>query len=276
MKTATAIPQIATALAIPEPPLGELLADADHGHTPYGRALRATTSVSRATEAAEHEAVCCSVDEQFPAVAAFLADGEKPRAHTEHPARKVAHIEETELDEGVPMMFREFPDKVRMAFDPKQIGRDEASALLHLRVECDEAPFADADEARQHEEAPVGTVGPVLAAIPEAITADLCKEWGVPLEAAEADEEDYPLDPAAESYAVTCAGASGALITAEVYSSDDPERPGSVIAVYPEQGAGDDLDVAGADKLIADLEQFLPRLRALRDHLATLTAEATR
>lgn len=82
------------------------------------------------------------------------------------------------------------------------------------------------------------------------------------------DKEAWPLDPAAETYSVTLPEGRGALISAEIYESDDPDRPKTYLAVYPGPGSGDDLDVAGADKLIADLEQFLPRLRALRNHLA--------
>ncbi|MEU3000220.1 hypothetical protein ABZ684_22075 [Streptomyces sp. NPDC006995] len=84
-----------------------------------------------------------------------------------------------------------------------------------------------------------------------------------------------PLDPAADLYTVTAPGTDGALIGAEILHLDDP-KPGSPVAhlaVYSEQGADADLDVAGADKLIADLESFLPRLRALRNHLATLTPD---
>ncbi|MGW3626461.1 DUF6907 domain-containing protein [Streptomyces sp. NPDC000880] len=81
-----------------------------------------------------------------------------------------------------------------------------------------------------------------------------------------------PLDPAAEKYSVTAAGANGALINAEIYQSDDPDRPHSKITVYPQAACDSDLDVAGADKLIADLEQFIPRLRAMRNHLATVEA----
>ncbi|MGW4040911.1 DUF6907 domain-containing protein [Streptomyces sp. NPDC004778] len=84
-----------------------------------------------------------------------------------------------------------------------------------------------------------------------------------------------PLEPGAECYTVTAPGTDGALIGAEILHLDDPKPGGSVahIAVYSEQGADADLDVAGADKLIADLETFLPRLRALRNHLATLTPD---
>ncbi|MEV6720575.1 hypothetical protein AB0M94_06545 [Streptomyces xanthochromogenes] len=82
------------------------------------------------------------------------------------------------------------------------------------------------------------------------------------------DQEEWPLDPAAETYSITLPEGRSALIAAEIYESDDPDHPKTYLAVYPGPGSGDDLDVAGADKLIADLEQFLPRLRALRNHLA--------
>lgn len=80
------------------------------------------------------------------------------------------------------------------------------------------------------------------------------------------------LDPAAELYTVAAPGTDGALIGAEIYRLDDPQPGGPIahLAIFSEQGADADLDVAGADQLIADLEEFLPRLRVLRDHLAQL------
>ncbi|MEV0884717.1 hypothetical protein AB0J03_12875 [Streptomyces microflavus] len=81
-----------------------------------------------------------------------------------------------------------------------------------------------------------------------------------------------PLEPAAECYSVTAPGAKNAIISAEIYHLDDPQPgdPTARIAVFSQPGADADLDVAGADQLSADLEEFLPRLRAQRDHLATI------
>lgn len=83
-----------------------------------------------------------------------------------------------------------------------------------------------------------------------------------------------PLDPDAETYTVTAPGAGGALLNAELYTVDDPKpgAPTTRLAVYSLPSADADLDVAGADQMLADLERFLPRLRALRDRLATRTA----
>lgn len=69
-----------------------------------------------------------------------------------------------------------------------------------------------------------------------------------------------PLEPGTETYSVTAAGASGALISAEVYHLDDPQpgSPTARLAVFAQPSADADLDVAGADQLIADLEEFLP------------------
>lgn len=87
-------------------------------------------------------------------------------------------------------------------------------------------------------------------------------------------EGQAPLEPAAECYSVTAPGASGALLSAEIFRSDDEENPRTAIAVWSQPRADDDLDVAGADQLLADLEQFIPRLRALRNHLASVTTAA--
>ncbi|MGW3437087.1 DUF6907 domain-containing protein [Streptomyces bacillaris] len=83
-----------------------------------------------------------------------------------------------------------------------------------------------------------------------------------------------PLEPGAECYSATAAGARGALISSEIYHLDDPEpgKPTARIAVFGQPEADADLDVAGADQLVADLEQYLPRLRAQRNHLAALTS----
>ncbi|WP_030585646.1 DUF6907 domain-containing protein [Streptomyces anulatus] len=84
------------------------------------------------------------------------------------------------------------------------------------------------------------------------------------------------LAPGAETYSVTAAGASGALISSEIYHLDDPQPgdPTARIAVFTQPSADADLDVAGADQLTADLEQYLPRLRAQRDHLAAIVQGA--
>ncbi|MFE3475719.1 DUF6907 domain-containing protein [Streptomyces bacillaris] len=81
-----------------------------------------------------------------------------------------------------------------------------------------------------------------------------------------------PLEPGAECYSATAAGAKGALISSEIYHLDDPKpgEPAARIAVFGQPEADADLDVAGADQLAADLEQYLPRLRAQRNHLATI------
>ncbi|WCD86387.1 hypothetical protein KPP03845_102733 [Streptomyces xanthophaeus] len=65
--------------------------------------------------------------------------------------------------------------------------------------------------------------------------------------------------------------AAGIEVNAELYSGDDPEKPYDVMAVWV-SGSDAELDVAGADQLIADLEAALPRLRALRDRLAAIKA----
>ncbi|MGW0938843.1 hypothetical protein [Streptomyces sp. NPDC002666] len=105
-----------------------------------------------------------------------------------------------------------------------------------------------------------------------------CAELRAHLEKVEAlaDQVDgrAPLKPAAECYSVTAPGATGALLSAEIFRSDDADNPRTTIAVWSQPRADDDLDVAGADQLLADLEQFIPRLRALRNHLASVTGAA--
>ncbi|MEV2201022.1 hypothetical protein AB0E11_13625 [Streptomyces fradiae] len=81
-----------------------------------------------------------------------------------------------------------------------------------------------------------------------------------------------PPEPAAETYSVHARGARGALANAEIFTSD--ARPLPWVAVWGEPMAEADLDVAGTDELIRDLEQFVTRLRALRNYIAA--AEANR
>lgn len=107
-------------------------------------------------------------------------------------------------------------------------------------------------------------------------TRQRCAQIRVHLEQVEAlaDQLDEiaPLDPSTETYSLSAPGAAGKLISAEIYESDDPSNPHSKLAVWAEPMADGDLDVTGADKLIGDLEQFIPRLRALRNHLADIEA----
>ncbi|WP_432008889.1 DUF6907 domain-containing protein [Streptomyces bacillaris] len=81
-----------------------------------------------------------------------------------------------------------------------------------------------------------------------------------------------PLEPGTECYLATAAGARGALISSEIYHLDDPKpgEPAARLAVFGQPEADADLDVAGADQLITNLEQYLPRLRAQRNHLAAI------
>ncbi|WP_326811691.1 hypothetical protein [Streptomyces scopuliridis] len=43
-------------------------------------------------------------------------------------------MECADLDDGIPMMYRDFGDRVRMAYDPSQIEEAVAIALLCVRV----------------------------------------------------------------------------------------------------------------------------------------------
>ncbi|MGW7248863.1 hypothetical protein [Streptomyces decoyicus] len=43
-------------------------------------------------------------------------------------------VEPVDLDEGIPMMYRDFGTYVRMAYDPTQMDETAALALLCVRV----------------------------------------------------------------------------------------------------------------------------------------------
>ncbi|MGW3374057.1 hypothetical protein [Streptomyces hydrogenans] len=83
-------------------------------------------------------------------------------------------------------------------------------------------------------------------------------------------EESEPIDPDRTLLKVTAPGTDELLLGAEIYT---PESSPSVVAVWNHAGGAVDLDVAGTDKLISDLEEFIPRLRAMRAYLAAEAAE---
>lgn len=43
-------------------------------------------------------------------------------------------MERAELDTGIPVMYRDYGQRVRMAYDPQQINEAAAIALLCVRV----------------------------------------------------------------------------------------------------------------------------------------------
>lgn len=43
-------------------------------------------------------------------------------------------VERVELDTGIPVMYRDYGQRVRMAYDPEQIGEAAAIALLCVHV----------------------------------------------------------------------------------------------------------------------------------------------
>ena len=43
-------------------------------------------------------------------------------------------MERAELDSGIPVMYRDYGQRVRMAYDPQQISEAAAIALLCVRV----------------------------------------------------------------------------------------------------------------------------------------------
>jgi hypothetical protein len=43
-------------------------------------------------------------------------------------------VEQADLDDGIVMIFREFGQRIRMAFDPRRIDEDAALQLLRQRL----------------------------------------------------------------------------------------------------------------------------------------------
>lgn len=98
----------------------------------------------------------------------------------------------------------------------------------------------------------------------------------LPLMEALVDQVDGIAPAPAGKVRVTAPGARQPILSADVYTYDrvDGEdaqgKPTACVSVWTEPESEAELDVAGTDQLIADLEAALPRLRALRDQLATI------
>jgi hypothetical protein len=77
---------------------------------------------------------------------------------------------------------------------------------------------------------------------------------------------------------VTCAGEKGAILNAYLFTDEcdgEPVGP-TFLSVYSEPQSEGELDLAGTDKLIADLGALLPKLAAMRDVLAGEQDQAAR
>ncbi|MDX6331243.1 MAG: hypothetical protein QOI83_3626, partial [Streptomycetaceae bacterium] len=44
------------------------------------------------------------------------------------------HVESAHLDDGVALMYRDLGERVRLAFDPRQISEDAAIAVLCIHL----------------------------------------------------------------------------------------------------------------------------------------------
>lgn len=82
---------------------------------------------------------------------------------------KPARIEEATLDEGVPMVWRDFGHKIRAAYDPAQISADRARSFLALHfnfVEEDGPGLTPAPRAFSGSSRRPRRAGPHLQGIP--------------------------------------------------------------------------------------------------------------
>ncbi|MES9804987.1 DUF6907 domain-containing protein [Streptomyces cinereoruber] len=73
---------------------------------------------------------------------------------------------------------------------------------------------------------------------------------------------------------LTAPGAQGSIVNAALYSTEsdplDTGAPLARIAVWANHGADAELDVAGADQFLADLEKLATQVRSLRNQLAAI------
>ncbi|GAA2386928.1 hypothetical protein GCM10010420_07260 [Streptomyces glaucosporus] len=67
--------------------------------------------------------------------------------------------------------------------------------------------------------------------------------------------------------AITAPGQAAALLAAYLYRDEDADT-WTTVAVYSDGLSGAELDVAAVDELLASIEAFVPRLRAMRAALA--------
>ncbi|MFI0772347.1 DUF6907 domain-containing protein [Streptomyces sp. NPDC021218] len=97
-----------------------------------------------------------------------------------------------------------------------------------------------------------------------------CAECTGPHLASLTPEYAAALSATAQSVQITAPGRTESLITAELFTSSDPDDSRTVATVYGSWDSDADLDSVGLGQLIASTEGALPGLRALRDQLAAI------
>lgn len=162
--------------------------------------------------------------------------------------RRPFKFEMVDLTEDTPLVLRATKKRVHVGWDPRHVSHAQAAELFHLcadsaGVDLEGVEFPTLQQlADDAEKTPPGYVPPT--------------EWD-------------------DAEGITLAGKPGAFLKACMFTptwQGIPEGP-TVLSVYSEPDSAGELDLAGANQFIADLEAFLPKLRAMRDVLAEAAGE---
>ncbi|MEE4546749.1 hypothetical protein V2S66_32895 [Streptomyces sp. V4-01] len=167
-----------------------------------------------------------------------------------------------EITEALRALFQEAIETRRWTRrqPPASSENGEAATAMHTPVPADATPEQAASMAEI--DRIINESGDPAAAARQFL--DLIEQ-----EKAETAAYVPPTD-CADAEAITCADERGAIIKAYLHTpmwGGAPEGP-TRLSVYTEPYSEGELDAAGATNLIVDLEEFLPRLRAMRDVLA--------
>lgn len=130
MKTATTTSNIASALALPGPELDPFDAD-QRTRIPAAAGIAAVTPATLPVA----ERIADRIADEVPTLASKVSRETATDAIRDFltpAAPRPARIEETELDEGVPMVWRDLGHEIRMAYDPAQITPELARGGLAL------------------------------------------------------------------------------------------------------------------------------------------------
>ena len=185
-----------------------------------------------------------------------------------------ARFEQATLDDGVKLVYKKAGTGLRVGYDPAQISPLDARLALNIFANYTEGEQRDGlrELGRNSEDTNTRELyNTILGKVDRTgdasgVIAQITRLFG------QVRAEAGPVDPDRSLIKVTAPNSEELLIGAELYTSDDVQ-PHTSIAVWNHAGGAVDLDVAGTDQLIADLEEFIPRLRALRNHLAAEAGE---
>ncbi|MFF7192676.1 hypothetical protein ACFZAM_03020 [Streptomyces sp. NPDC008079] len=221
-----------------------------------------------------------------------------------------AEVEIADLSEGTAALYKQYGDTLKVALPPVH-DLDQVKTAISLFVSPEAAALitppcfaGDAPLGSDHPDAKAEAIEmAILAADAKGpVLSFLATAWAEARRSRPADVRDLadaidhnlkataalptrqqlayvPPTDAEQAAAITLGGergARGAILEAYLFAPEwegNPDGP-MCLSVYSEPSADDDLDLDGANKLIADLEALLPKLRVMRDVLAEQDKQA--